>query len=54
MTIKFWVLSEGISGDSIPNIIGNGHTVYYDKNKGSSALDGKTYTLTNGGKLLPK
>jgi hypothetical protein len=45
-------LSE-VSGDSIPNIIGNGHTVYYDKTL-STALGGKTYNLTKGGKLQPK
>jgi hypothetical protein len=49
--IEFFV---GISGDSISNIIGNGHTVYYNKRKSNNALDGKTYNLAKGGKLLPK
>lgn len=46
--------ASGISGTTISNIVGNGNLVYY--NAGSSAnssLGGKTYTLTNGGKLLP-
>jgi len=48
------ILSYDVSGDSISNIIGNGHTVYYDKSKSSSALGGKTYNLAKGGKLQPK
>lgn len=43
----------GISGTSIANIVGNGHTVTYDKEL-SEDLGGKTYTLTGGGKLVPK
>jgi hypothetical protein len=46
-------LSDGISGATIPNIIGNGHTVYYDS-KASSPLGGRTYALMNGGNLKPK
>lgn len=34
----------------IPNIIGNGHTVYYEASY-CSALDGETYPLTDGGYL---
>ena len=43
---------EGIAGDTIKNIIGNGYNVYYD---GSSCSDlgNKTYTLINEGELLP-
>jgi hypothetical protein len=44
---------SGISGSTITNIIGNGHTVYY-KASANSALGGKTYTLMNGGTLAPK
>ena len=45
----------GISGTSITNIVGNGHNVYYDSSlSANSALDGKTYTLVNGGSLIPK
>lgn len=36
----------------IPNIIGNGYTVYY-KASSCSALDGETYSLTDGGYLKP-
>jgi hypothetical protein len=44
----------GISGTTITNIIGNGHTVGYDATLASnSALGGKTYTLANGGTLAP-
>ena len=47
-------LSGGISGTSISNIIGNGHTVYYDSsNSANSALGGQTYTLIGGGTLKP-
>jgi hypothetical protein len=43
---------DGISGTSINNIIGNGHTVYY--NAGSCPeLGGQTFTLSNGGVLTP-
>jgi hypothetical protein len=43
-----------ISKDSIKNVIGNGYTVYYDQNlTANRALLGKTYTLVNGGKLVP-
>ncbi len=41
-----------ISGDSITNIVGNGHTVYYDTNF-CPALNGQTYTLKQGGILTP-
>jgi hypothetical protein len=47
--------TSGISGTTIINIIGNGHTVTYDKSlTANSALGGKTYTLANGGTLIPK
>ena len=43
-----------ISGTSIANITGNGHTVTYDaSNSANSALGGKTYTLAGGGTLQP-
>jgi hypothetical protein len=44
----------GISGKSITNIYGNGHTVYYDKKLSENkALDGKSYKLNGGGNLKP-
>jgi hypothetical protein len=43
---------DGISGTSITNITGNGHTVYYDASL-CSQLSGQTYTLNGGGKLTP-
>ena len=46
--------TSGISGTSITNIYGNGHTVTYDKSlAANSALGGKTYTLNGGGTLTP-
>jgi hypothetical protein len=42
----------GISGTTITNIIGNDHTVYYDKSA-CPALGGQTYTLEGGGTLKP-
>jgi len=46
--------SGGISDNTITNIYGNGHTVYYDKVLAENKdLKGKTY-LANGGKLTPK
>jgi hypothetical protein len=42
----------GISGTTIANITGNGHTVYYDKNA-CTALGGNTYNLSGGGTLKP-
>ena len=45
----------GISGTSITNICGNGHTVTYDASlAGNTALGGQTYSLANGGTLTPK
>ena len=43
-------------GDTaLKNIHGNGFTVYYDSTQGNnSGLSGKTYTLTDGGKLTPR
>jgi hypothetical protein len=47
--------ASGISGITIANIHGNGHTVYYDANlAANSALGGKTYSLNGGGTLTPK
>jgi hypothetical protein len=46
--------ASGISGTSITNIYGNGHTVTYDKSlAANSALGGKTYSLNGGGTLTP-
>ena len=47
--------STGISGSSISNIVGNGHTVTYDSSlAANSALGGKVYALANGGQLKPR
>ncbi len=46
--------TTGISGTSVSNIVGNGHTVTYDSGLAANkALDGKTYTLKGGGTLKP-
>jgi uncharacterized protein (TIGR03437 family) len=46
--------TAGISGTSIANIRGNGYTVTYDSSlPANSYLGGKTYSLVNGGTLLP-
>jgi len=43
-----------ISGTTITNIYGNSYMVYYDSTLSeNSYLDGKTYTLMNGGTLTP-
>jgi hypothetical protein len=47
--------SNGISGTAVTNIIGNGYNVYYDaSNSGNSYLRELTYSLVNGGYLLPE
>jgi hypothetical protein len=43
---------DGISGNSISNIVGNGNNVYYDP-AANPSLNGKTYTLAGGGQLIP-
>jgi hypothetical protein len=43
---------DGISATTISNIIGNGHTVYYNSSL-CTALHGETYTLSGGGTLTP-
>ncbi|MGD0610219.1 MAG: hypothetical protein ABSB41_01800 [Anaerolineales bacterium] len=46
--------ASGISGSTITNIIGNGHTLYYDASlAANSQLGGKTYTFSGGGSLKP-
>jgi hypothetical protein len=46
---------DGIVDGGITNIIGNGYTVTYDPTiPDNSALEGKTYDLTNGGILTPR
>jgi hypothetical protein len=46
--------ASGISGTTITNITGNGHTVYYDASlAANSSLGGKTYSLNGGGMLKP-
>jgi hypothetical protein len=47
-------LPAGVSGPTIANIFGNGHTVYYDAtDPANSALAGLTYELAGGGTLTP-
>jgi hypothetical protein len=49
------ILSDdaGISGSTVTNIVGNGHTVYYDPSA-NETLGGRTYTLVGGGTLMPQ
>ena len=44
--------TAGISGSSVTNITGNGHNVYY-KSSSNPGLAGATYSLVNGGSLIP-
>lgn len=44
--------SDGISGTVVTNILGNGHTLYYNANA-CPTLSGQTYSLTDGGMLQP-
>ena len=44
--------TSGITGTTISNITGNGHTVTYDASA-NPALGGQTYTLNGGGTLKP-
>lgn len=54
-TLTSLIDSEGVSGDQITNIFGNGFKVTYDPNLTENAyLQGKEYNLTNGGTLSPK
>jgi len=41
-----------IAGDSVPNIVGNGHTLTYD-HRHNPQLANKTYALAGGGQLVP-
>ena len=41
-----------ISGDAVPNITGNGHTLTYD-HRHNPQLANKTYALAGGGQLVP-
>jgi len=46
---------DGISGATIKNIHGNGHTVEYDASLPANKwLNNKTYDLSDGGRLTPK
>ena len=45
---------SAMSGQTIANIHGNGHTVRYEtKNPANQWLNGKTYKLADGGQLVP-
>lgn len=47
--------TSGISGLSVTNIIGNGYDVSYDASLAANKyLAGQTYSLVNGGRLMPK
>jgi hypothetical protein len=49
------VNNTGISGTTVTNITGNGFNVYYSSSaSANSYLGGKTYSLVNGGYLLPE
>ncbi len=53
--LTFLVMPDGITGDSIAGIIGNGYTVTYDAAyEENQALGGKTYLIQNGGVLKPE
>jgi hypothetical protein len=43
---------DGISGTTVTNITGNGHTIYYNVSA-CTALSGQTYMLNGGGYLRP-
>ncbi len=46
--------SDGISGTSVTNIIGNGNNVFYDPDESANSyLDSQIYSLVNGGYLAP-
>ena len=46
--------STGVSGSSVTNIHGNGFNVYYDSSQSANSyLGGQTYSLADGGLLLP-
>ncbi|HUI09721.1 MAG TPA: T9SS type A sorting domain-containing protein [Bacteroidota bacterium] len=46
--------APGVSGTSVTNIIGNGHSLHYDSTlSGNKYLGGKIYSLVNGGFLTP-
>ncbi|MDD1723861.1 MAG: hypothetical protein LUQ07_01885 [Methanospirillum sp.] len=46
---------EGVSGTSVMNIIGNGYNVTYNSTLGENSwLGGKTFTLEQGGRLMPE
>lgn len=46
------VVNAKIVDGTVTNIVGNGHTVYYDKSA-CADLGGNTYALTDGGSLQP-
>lgn len=47
-------LTGGVSGNTISNITGNGHSIYYDAtDSANSALGGGTFNLNGGGTLQP-
>ncbi len=47
------LIEAEISGDNVTNILGNGHTIYYDPDN-NPTLGGKTYSLQGGGVLQAK
>ena len=53
-TVTSLIDKSGISGTSITNIVGNGYTVTYNATlSANSYFGGLTYSLANGGSLIP-
>lgn len=52
LTADSWVTCLQDADTSFANIQSNGHTLYYDSSR-SPALQGKTYSLSGGGQLVP-
>ena len=52
LTADSWVTCLQDADTSFANIQSNGHTLYYDSSR-NPALQGKTYSLSGGGQLVP-
>jgi hypothetical protein len=54
-TLQGFTDAEGIAGDAITNVVGNGLVATYDLNlPANAALGGRTYGLVGGGALVPR
>lgn len=52
--LEGFVDPQGVTGDSLTNIVGNGHEVRYNPELAANSwLGGKTYNLSGGGHLSP-